>query len=214
MSDLQDTLIVCPISTVLVLCLKSLVPQCKTIHSGSFDIVGCMFDFMSSVVALLNCFVVTFLFSFDISQAKKKNILFPGNAGDKKIIQTGGRKFIFFNRFSWDIFFSFAFFVFLLFFCLFVSFLKLNVYILIQIRLCGRVSDKKCSPNGVPETKLLFFGSTLLPLSLLSPLKLPLLGVFALFSINRSISLSFPDRMFLILLVVRMYYFTWWLCDM
>ena len=123
LSDLQDTAnsnIFFPISTALVFCLKSLVPQCWTIHSGLFDIVGCMYDFMSSVVAALNCFVTNLLFS-------------SGN-------------------------------------------------------------------------------SHLLPLSLLSPLKLPLLGVFlVLFSINRLISVSFSGWMFLILIFVRMYCFTWWL---
>ena len=44
------------------------LPQCTTINSGSFDIAGCMYDFMSSLVALLNCFVTTLLFAFDNSQ--------------------------------------------------------------------------------------------------------------------------------------------------
>ena len=44
------------------------LPQCRTINSGSFDIAGCMYDFMSSLVALLNCFVTTLLFAFDNSQ--------------------------------------------------------------------------------------------------------------------------------------------------
>ena len=64
--DLQDTAN-CPISTALVFYLKSFAPQCRTIHSGSFDIVGCMYDFMSSVVAPLNCFVTILLFSSDNS---------------------------------------------------------------------------------------------------------------------------------------------------
>ena len=51
LSDLQDAVnskIFCPTLTALVFCLKSLVPQCKTINSGLFDIVGCVYDFMSS----------------------------------------------------------------------------------------------------------------------------------------------------------------------
>ena len=40
-------------------------------------------------------------------------------------------------------------------FCFFV-FLKLKIYILIHIRLCRRVSDKKNSPGRFPETRLLF----------------------------------------------------------
>ena len=50
------------------------------------------------------------------------------------------REIYFFNQFSGDILFSslvsFALFVFL-FFCLFVCFLKIKLYILIHIRLCG-----------------------------------------------------------------------------
>ena len=76
----------------------------------------------------------------------KKSTLFSGNAGEEKNLHLGSRKFIFHNRFSWDILFSslisFAFFVFL-FFGLFVCFLKLKTCILIHIRLCGRVSDEK-----------------------------------------------------------------------
>ena len=66
LSNLQDAInskIFYPISTALVFCLKPLVPQRRTIHCGSFDIVGCMYDFMSSVVATLNCFITTSLFS-------------------------------------------------------------------------------------------------------------------------------------------------------
>lgn len=70
LTDLQDVVsskISCPISTAPVSCLKSLVPQCRTINSGLFDILGCMYDFMSSVAAPLNCAVVTLLFSSDKS---------------------------------------------------------------------------------------------------------------------------------------------------
>ena len=43
-------------------CHKSLVPQCRTINSRSFNIVGSMHDFMWSVVAPLKCLVTTVLF--------------------------------------------------------------------------------------------------------------------------------------------------------
>ena len=90
--------------------------------------------------------------------AEPKKIV-SGNAGDEKNLHPGGRKFIFFNWFSGDTVFSFlvsfAFYVFL-FFCLFLCFLKLTIYILIHIWLCGWVSDKKFSPGRFPETTLLF----------------------------------------------------------
>ena len=89
----------------------------------------------------------------------KKSTLFSGNAGEEKNLHPGSRKFIFRNRFSWDILFSslvsFAFFVFL-FFCLFVCFLKLKTYILIHIRLCGRVSDKKNFTRSFSGNKTTF----------------------------------------------------------
>ena len=78
-----------------------------------------------------------------------------GKCGDEKNFHPGGRKFIFFNQFSVSIFrrYSLLFFSFFycilvflfFFFCfyLFVCFLKLKLRILIHIRLCGRVSDKK-----------------------------------------------------------------------
>ena len=66
-------------------------------------------------------------------KAKKKNALVSGNAGDEKNLHPDGRKLIFLNWFSGDIFFSslvyFTFFVFL-FVCLFVClFLEIkNIY--------------------------------------------------------------------------------------
>ena len=86
-------------------------------------------------------------------KTKKKNTLVSGNAIDEKNLQPGCRKFIFLIDFL-EIFslfsslFSFVFFVFLFFFVLFfcfvfVLFFKLKIYVLIHIRLCGRVSDKK-----------------------------------------------------------------------
>ena len=74
---------------------------------------------------------------------KKKETLVSGNAGDEKNLHPSGRKFISFNQFSRNSLFSslvsfafFAYFFVLLF--LLVCFLKLEIYILIHIRLCGR----------------------------------------------------------------------------
>ena len=149
---------------------------------------------------------------------QKKEYSFPRKCGRQEKSSHGRPQIYFFKsiflRYFLFFFNLFYFFCILAFFGLFVCFLKLNLYILIQIRLYGRVSDKNFFTQPISGNKTTFFGSTLLPLSLLSPLKLPLQGAFALFSINRSISLSFSNGMFLILIVVRMYYFTWWLCDM
>ena len=95
----------------------------------------------------------------------KKNTLVSGNADDEKNLHPD--QIYFFSQFSGDILFSslvsFTFFVFCFFFfacllvfcffllvclffaffCLFVCFLKLKIYILIHIPLCGRVSDHK-----------------------------------------------------------------------
>ena len=72
--------------------------------------------------------------------------------------------FYFFCIFVFLVFFLFVFFVFvlllllLLFACLFDFYLlKLKIYIVIHIRLCRQVSDKKNSPGLFLETKLLFF---------------------------------------------------------
>ena len=88
----------------------------------------------------------------------------------------------FFNWFSWDIFFSssvsFAF----LFFWLFLCFLNLKIYILIQIRLCGRVSDKNIfQPANFRKQDYCFFDLfevVLLPL---------LLKVFLFFTLKKQI---------------------------
>ena len=87
---------------------------------------------------------------------KKKILLFPEMHMTRKII-TGVAANLFFNRFfGYILFSSFLLFIYF-FFCFFVCFLKLKLYILIQIRLCGRVSDKKFSLGRFPETKLLSF---------------------------------------------------------
>ena len=44
------------------------------------------------------------------------------------------------------------------FLCFFVCFLKLKIYILIHIRLCGRVSNKKIFTRPICRNKTTFFG--------------------------------------------------------
>ena len=44
-------------------------------------------------------------------------------------------------------------------FCLFICFLKLKVYILIHIRLCGRVNDKKIFTRLISGHKATFWGA-------------------------------------------------------
>ena len=94
-----------------------------------------------------------------IYQAKKKLLLFPEMRVTTKIFTRVATNF-FLNRFSGDILFFFSFFCFLFIlvsFCFFVCvFLKLKMYILIQIRLSGRVSGKKVSPGRFLEARLLF----------------------------------------------------------
>ena len=93
---------------------------------------------------------------------KKKNTLVSGNAGDKKNLHTGARRFFLSIFQRYYLFFSFfCFFVFLFFFLfsflfLLVWFLKLKINILIHIRLCGGWVIKKISPGRFPEIRLLF----------------------------------------------------------
>ena len=81
----------------------------------------------------------------------KKITLVYRNAGGEKIYSPGGRNFFlidFPEIYQIYLFFLsfFCCFWFLFFVCLFVSCsLKLKMYILIHIRLCGRVDDKKIS---------------------------------------------------------------------
>ena len=89
-------------------------------------------------------------------------LLFPKMRVTRKIFTRVAAN-LFFNQFSGDILssslVSFAFFdsyVFLLFVC---CFLKLKMYILKHMRLCGRVSDEKIFTGRFPETRLLFFWS-------------------------------------------------------
>ena len=100
---------------------------------------------------------------FDKHKAKENALVFE-NASDEKNLHPGGRKF-FCNPFSGYTLFcslvSFAFFVFLffffVFFCLFVCFLKIKIYIPIQIRLCGRMNDKKNFTRPISGSKITFF---------------------------------------------------------
>ena len=88
--------------------------------------------------------------------------LVSGNAGDKKNLHASGRNFFFFfDRFSRDILFyslvSFVFFfilVCLLFIC---SFLNTKMYIVIHIRLCRRVRDKKIFTRPISGNKQDYF---------------------------------------------------------
>ena len=96
---------------------------------------------------------------------QKKITLVSGNAVDEKKsspewMQTSFFKSIFL-RFLFSSLVCFACFAFLIlvFFCLFVwCFLKLKMYILIHIWICGRVSDKKISTWPISGNKTSFFG--------------------------------------------------------
>ena len=97
---------------------------------------------------------------------QKKILLFPEMRVTRKIFTRAGANLFFqsiFRRYSLFFFSFFCFFVFLLllllFFCLFVCFLKLKIYILIQIRLYGRVSDKKIFTRSISGNKTNFFFS-------------------------------------------------------
>ena len=63
---------------------------------------------------------------------------------------------LFFNQFSGDIFFS-SLVSFTFLYSWFLCFLKLKIYILIHIRLCGRVSDKKKFTQSISGNKTTFF---------------------------------------------------------
>ena len=81
----------------------------------------------------------------------KKITLVYRNAGGEKIYSPGGRNFFLIDfpeilSFLLELFLLFLILVFCLFVCLFVwCSVKLKMYILIHIRLCGRVDDKKIS---------------------------------------------------------------------
>ena len=94
----------------------------------------------------------------------KKILLFPEMRVSRKIFNPAAAFFFFFlSILRRNSVFFFSFFCFFdSCFCLFVCcFLKFKMYILIHIRLCGRVTDKKISPGRLMETRLLFFGLTI-----------------------------------------------------
>ena len=95
---------------------------------------------------------------------KKIILLFPEMRVTRNIFP-GGRKFNFFHRFSGDVLFSslisFAFFILFGFLLLFVCCsLNLKMYIMIHMRLCERVSDKKIFTRPISGNKTTFFGLT------------------------------------------------------
>ena len=100
-------------------------------------------------------------FKVGIVLRPKKNTLVSGNAGmTRKIFSQAAAIFFFFYRFSGDILFSsvvsFAFFD-SCFFGWFVYFFKFKICILIQIRICGRVSEKKCFTRPISGNKTTSF---------------------------------------------------------
>ena len=65
---------------------------------------------------------------------------------------------ILFSSLASFVVFFFCFFLYSrFFFCLFVCFLKLKIYIAIHIRLCGRVSDIKIFTRPISGNKITFF---------------------------------------------------------
>ena len=90
----------------------------------------------------------------------KKILLFPEMRVSRKIFNPVAAFFFFFlSILRRNSVFFFSFFCFFdSCFCLFVCcFLKFKMYILIHIRLCGRVTDKKISPGRLLENKTTFF---------------------------------------------------------
>ena len=81
-----------------------------------------------------------------------KNTLVSGSVSDEKNVYLDGRKFFFLLIFHRDSLFIFRFFCFFLF--LFFVVCCCLLHILIHIRLCGRVSDKKKFTQ--PVIRLLF----------------------------------------------------------
>ena len=88
----------------------------------------------------------------------KNNALVSGNAGDERNLHLGGRKFIFLSIFRRHYLFFFSFFGFLyMLVFLVVCFLKLKIYILMHIQLCGWVSDKNIFTRPICGNKTTFF---------------------------------------------------------
>ena len=103
-------------------------------------------------------------FVMDNKAKKRKKYSCFQKCSWEKNLHLGSHKFIFLNRFSGDILFSslvsfafFVFFSFFFFFCLFACFLKLKMYVLIHIQLCGQVSDKKFFTWLISGNKTTFF---------------------------------------------------------
>ena len=94
-------------------------------------------------------------------ECQAKILLFSEMRITRKIFTLVVANLFFLNRFSGDIIFSslvsYAFFVFLFVFLLVCLFFEMkNIYLLIHIQLCGRVSDKKNSLGRFPEARLLY----------------------------------------------------------
>ena len=103
-------------------------------------------------------------FVMDNKAKKRKKYSCFQKCSWEKNLHLGSHKFIFLNRFSGDILFSslvsfafFVFFSFFFFFCLFACFLKLKMYVVIHIQLCGQVSDKKFFTWLISGNKTTFF---------------------------------------------------------
>ena len=96
-------------------------------------------------------------------QGQKETLLFPEMRVTRKIFtRATGNSFFKINfpkiLFSSLVYFAFFVFFIVFLFCLFVCSLKLKIYILIQIRLCRRVSDKFFFNRPVSMNKTTFFG--------------------------------------------------------
>ena len=112
-------------------------------------------------------FLITFLIFIirvllQSGQKKNKKTLVSGNVGDVKNLPPGGRKFIFFNRFSGDVLFSslvsFVFFYYCFFFvCLFVAFWNWKCIFWYTFDCPGGWVIKRFSPGRFPETRLFSF---------------------------------------------------------
>ena len=91
----------------------------------------------------------------------QKKCSFFRKCGWREKISPWWLQIYFFNRFSRDILFphlvSLAFLYSCFCFCSFVCFLKLKICILMHIRLCGRVSNKKIFTRPFAETNQLLF---------------------------------------------------------
>ena len=88
--------------------------------------------------------------SFCVPVRPKKILLFPKMRAAANFFLSILRRYSIF-------FFSFFRFFYIVVFCLFVWFLKIKIYILIHIRLCGQVSDKKNFTRSISGNKTLCF---------------------------------------------------------